>query len=124
MNDNIQTQNPKPAVDFFGAEGEAFVGLNILQLKVGEADGPFVVDKIELKKFGEGKRANEIPQVTAMKGNIPYTMPIAASFVARIEDAKLAKGDTFLIMRTEDYTSKDGTEGCESYIIKVTARAK
>ena len=124
MNEN---QNPNPnasGVDFDNAQGEAFVGLNLLKLNVGQADGPFVVKTIELKKFGKGNRVNEIPQMVAMKGSTPYTMPIAASFIARMEDASLAKGDTFLLKRTEDYTSQDGTEGCQSYIIKVLDRAE
>jgi hypothetical protein len=122
MNENQTNQNP--SVDFDNAQGEAFVGLNLLKLNVGQADGPFVVDSITLKEFGKGSRKNEIPQMVAKKGSTPYTMPIAASFIARMEDAKLAKGDTFLLKRTEDYTSQDGTEGCQSYIIKVLDRAE
>lgn len=123
MNEN-PNQNTAPGVDFDNAQGESFVGLNLLKLRVGEADGPFVVASLALKKFGEGARAKELPQVVGMKGSTPYTMPISASFIARLEDAKLAKGDTFLIKRTEDYTSQEGTEGCQSYIIKVLNRAK
>lgn len=122
MNENQTNQNP--GIDFDNAEGEAFVGLNLLKLNVGQADGPFVVEQIAMKEFGEGKRKKEIPQMVAKKGSTPYTMPIAASFIARMEDAKLAKGDTFLLKRTEDYVSSEGTEGCQSYIIKVIDRAK
>jgi len=124
MNPENQNQNQNSGVDFDGAQGEAFVGLNLLKLNVGQADGPFVVQSIELKKFGKGNRVNEIPQMVALKGSTPYTMPIAASFIQRMEDANLAKGDTFLLKRTDDYTSQDGTEGCQSYIVKVTDRAE
>jgi hypothetical protein len=64
-----------------------------------------------------------LPQVTAKKGNTPYIMPIAASFQARLKDAALKKGDTFLIKRVGDYVSAEGTPGCHSYLLKVTARA-
>lgn len=116
--------NQNTGIDFDKAEGESFVGLNLLKLNVGQADGPFVVESITMKEFGKGSRKNELPQMVARKGTTPYTMPIAASFIARTEDAKLAKGDTFLLKRTEDYTSQDGTEGCQSYIIKVIDRAE
>lgn len=117
-------QNQNSGVDFDNAQGESFVGLNLLKLNVGQADGPFVVESITMKEFGKGSRKNDLPQMVARKGTTPYTMPIAASFIARMEDAKLAKGDTFLLKRTEDYTSQDGTEGCQSFIIKVIDRAE
>ncbi len=123
MNEN---PNPTPAasgVDFDNIQGESFVGLNLLKLEVNQADGPFVIQSVAMKKFGEGSRAKELPQVIALKGNTPYTMPIAASFVARFEDASIGKGDSFVLKRTNDYTSQEGTEGCHSYILKVTARA-
>lgn len=111
-------------VDFDNAQGESFVGLNLLKIGVGQSDGPFKVTSINKKKFGEGSRAKELDQIMATKGNTPYTLPIAASFLARVKDAKLKVGDSILIKRTEDYTSEEGTEGCHSYLIKVTDRAK
>ncbi len=120
----MSEQNNIPAgVDFDKAEGESFVGLNLLALAVGQTEGPFVVEKIEQKEFGEGNRKKMLPQVTANKGNTPYIMPIAASFQQRLKEAALKKGDTFLIKRVGDYTSQEGTPGCHSYLLKVTERA-
>lgn len=121
MENNPISQAPQ-GIDFDAAQGEAFVGLNLLKLEVGQSDGPFLVIELKLKKFGEGSRAKELPQMIGMKGSTPYTMPISASFIARCEDAKLAKGDTFILKRTEDYVSNEGTEGCQSYILKVLSR--
>ncbi len=117
-------ENINSGIDFDSAPGEAFVGLNIIRLSVGQADGPFVVQSIMMKPFGEGARKKDIPQVIATKGNVPYTMPIAAAFIKRLEEAALKKGDTFIIKRDNDYTSRDGTPDCEAYLLKVTARAK
>lgn len=126
MEPNPNQQNSAPqnsSVDFDNSKGESFVGLNLLKLQVNQADGPFVVESITMKKFGTGTRQKELPQVVGIKGSTPYTMPISASFIARMEDAGLKKGDSFLIKRTDDYTSSEGTENCQSYIIKVTGRS-
>lgn len=113
------------AVDFDSAQGEAFVGLNLLDLEEGEADGPFVVQEIEQKEFKQGKKVDVLPVFHCMKGTTPVDMPVSASFLTKAEEAKLSVGDTFLVKRGKDYDSKDfGTKNCKSYLLKVTARAK
>jgi len=111
-------------IDFDNAPGEAFVGLNILNLEVGEADGPFVLQKIEEKEFGTGKNKKMLPQYQSVKGNTPVIMPISASFLTKADEAKLKDGDTFLVKRDRNFTSREyGTENCKSYLVKVVARA-
>lgn len=117
-----QAQNT--GADFDNTKGESFVGLNLLKLQVGEADGPFVVSEMKMKEFGKGTNKKELPQVVGTKGSTPYTMPIAASWIARVEESGLKKGDEFMIKRTPDYVSTEfGTEGCQSYLLKITKRA-
>lgn len=123
LNENQNTPAVS-GVDFDNAPGEPIVGLNILQLEVNQADGPFTVEAITPKDFGEGARKKTLNQVIAKKGNTPYTMPIAASFMARAKDANLQPGDVFYIKRTADYISAEGTEGCQSFILKVQKAQK
>lgn len=111
-------------IDFHALQGEKFVGLNVLNIEVGETDGPFVLDKIEMKPFGTGKAKKDLPQYSAFKGSTSVIMPISASFLKKAEEAKLAPGDTFYVNRDRNFTSRDyGTENCKSYLIAVTARA-
>jgi hypothetical protein len=111
-------------IDFDNLKGESFVGLNLLDLTVGQADGPFVVNAITEKEFGVGKNKKLLPQYMCKKGTTPVTMPISASFLTKAKEAKLDVGDTFYIKREKDFTAKDfGTDNCKSYILKVTSRA-
>ena len=120
-------ENPvtSQAVDFDNAEGESFVGLNLLDLDEGESDGHFVVIGIEEKEFKQGKKTDMLPVYHCKKGTTPVDMPVSASFLTKAEEATLSVGDTFLVKRGKDYDSKDfGTKNCKSYLLKVTARAK
>jgi len=120
-------ENPvtSQAVDFDNAEGESFVGLNLLDLDEGESDGHFVVIGIEEKEFKQGKKTDMLPVYHCKKGTTPVDMPVSASFLTKAEEAALSVGDTFLVKRGKDYDSKDfGTKNCKSYLLKVTARAK
>ena len=112
--------------DFDSAGGEAFVGLNLLSLEEGQADGPFVLSSIEPKWFGVGKARKELNQYIAMKGTTPVIMPISASFLMKAEgEAKLQIGDVFGVKRTANYDAKEsGQRNCKSYLIKVLSRAK
>lgn len=111
-------------VDFDGAKGEAFVGLNLLQLNVNQADGPFRIVEIVTKDFGTAKKPNPLPVYHTMKGTTPVQMPISASFLTKASEANLAVGDVILVKRGENFKSAEfGTENCKSYLLKVTARA-
>jgi hypothetical protein len=111
-------------INFDALGGEKFVGLNVLNIEVGETDGPFVLEKIEQKEFGVGKNKKMLPQYSAMKGTTSVIMPISASFIKKAEEAKLSPGDTFYVKRDRNFTSRDfGTENCKSFLIAVTGRA-
>ncbi len=117
-------RNEAGGIDFDAADGEAFVGLNILDLHEGAADGPFKLVNILPTEFGVGKGKKLINVYHTMKGTTPVQMPISASFITKAEEAKLQKGDTFLVKRGNNFKSREfGTENCKSYLIKVTARA-
>lgn len=113
----------------FGKSGEVLAGLNILKLNVGEVAGPFVLKKILLaQKLGTGKGADKRKPVDVYVSEFngqEIRMPVSASFVGKAKDANLAVGDTFLVRRDADYTSKEyGSRECKSYSLNVTARAK
>jgi len=111
-------------VNFDTAEGEAFVGLNILDLAPDQSDGPFVMEGVIDKTFGIGKAAKTIGVIQAVKGTTPVQMPIAGSFMQKAKEANLQKGDIFFVKRGKDFKSKDwGTDNCKSYLLKVTFRA-
>lgn len=117
-------RNESGGVDFDAAEGEAYVGLNLLDLAEGQADGPFKLANIIPTEFGVGKSKKLINVYHTMKGTTPVQMPISASFITKAEEAKIQKGDTFLVKRGNNFKSKEfGTENCKSYLIKVTSRA-
>lgn len=116
-------RNPDGSINFDAADGEAYVGLNVLALEVGQADGPFTVVNIIPTDFGAGKAKKSINVLHCMKGSTPVQMPIAASFITKAEEAKLAKGDKFIVQRGPNFKSKQyGTENCQSYLVKVLSR--
>jgi hypothetical protein len=117
------TANSDP-IDFDNLGGESFVGLNLLDLDVGEADGPFVLAKIDPTVFGSGKAAKTIDVYCANKGSTEIRMPISASFMVKVQEANLKIGDTFYVKRGKNFSSKAfGTDNCKSYLLKVTKRA-
>ncbi len=113
---------------FAALGGEAYQGLNILKLAPGEGAGPFKLVKILLKqKLGKGaaaaKRKPVDVYVAADASGVEIRMPVAASFVGKATDAGLAVGDTFAVLRTEDYESQFKTKGA-GYALRVISRAK
>jgi hypothetical protein len=120
----------KGSIDFDGASGEEFSGLNILKLEKGEAAGPFV-----LRTIKENQLLGKAPKKDKKDTRKPVTvyiatfngkevrMPIAAAFTMKAKDANLSIGDTFLVKRLDDYTSDFGTV-CKGYALKVTERKK
>ena len=101
-------------VDFDNLQGETFAGLNLLNLEVGEADGPFKLVSIKDKDFGTGKAKKTLPQYSTMKGTTPVIMPISASFLTKAVEAKLVPGNVFYVKRDKNFTSKEfGTENCK-----------
>jgi hypothetical protein len=112
----------------FGQTGEVLAGLNILKLEIGQVGGPFILKKIlPNQDLGGGKGKNKRKPVdvyVAEHNKLEIRMPVSASFVGKAKDAKLAPGDTFLVRRDPDYTSKEyGSRECKSYSINITARA-
>jgi hypothetical protein len=116
------------ASQFHEAAGELHAGKNILKLQPGQAAGPFVLVEIladqELGTKGRKKLAPVDVYIGEDAAGTRWNMPLAAAFISKVEEAKLAIGDTFLVLRTDDYTSNTyGTKG-QGYSLKVTARAK
>lgn len=112
----------------FGQTGEVLAGLNILTLAVGEVGGPFVLKKIlKNQTLGAGaaaKKRKPVDVYVAEHNKLEIRMPVSASFVGKAADAKLAVGDTFLVRRDPDYTSKEyGSRECKSYSLNITKRA-
>lgn len=107
-------------------KGERFAGANILKLGPGQGARDLVVTKIGVQKVkGRGKdkgKTREIPSyaATAPDGR-EYRLPLNASFVAKMQDAKVKVGDTIALARGEDYTSREGNRGV-SFDLIVQAR--
>ncbi len=115
------------AADFAAMGGEAYQGLNILKLQPGEGAGPFKLVKIlPEQKLGKGSAASKRKPVdvyvAADGSGVEIRMPVAASFVGKAKDASLAVGDTFAVLRTEDYESQFKTKGA-GYALRVISRA-
>ena len=112
----------------FGKSGEVMAGLNILKLEIGQVGGPFTLKKILANQtLGAGKAAKgrkPVDVYVAEHNKMEIRMPVSASFVGKAKDAKLAVGDTFLVRRDPDYTSKEyGSRECKSYSLNITKRA-
>jgi hypothetical protein len=118
---------------FDNLTGEIYAGLNIVKLEPGEAAGPFRLLRIDrdVEIARPGKKKNGTPgkvdkyvgEHLAFKGR-EAQMPIAASFLGKCDDSKLAVGDIFAFRRGENYTDKTyGQKNCQSFELKVLARA-
>lgn len=115
-----------PGNAFDEHDGEVFQGLNILKLEVNETAGIFTLKKILFnQKLGKSDKRKPVDVYVAEFNKQEIRMPISASFIGKVKDAKLAVGDTFLVRRDADYSSKEhGTKNCKSYSLKVMSRAK
>lgn len=115
------------AAAFGNMGGETFAGMNILKLEVGKAAGPIVIKKILKDQIlGKGSAAKKRKPVDVYVGElnkIEVRLPVAASLVGKLKDAKVGVGDTIAILREDDYVSQFKTRGA-SYILKVISRAK
>jgi hypothetical protein len=103
---------------FDNFEGES-LGLNILNLEVGESDGPFTVKSIVPTEFRQGKQVNTIKVYTCLKGTTEVRMPISASFVDKADKYPFKIGTVFVIKRTKNFQAKDYGTSCKAYLIKV-----
>lgn len=107
--------------------GETYEGLNILKLNPGQAAGPILIKDILMnQKLGKDSAAKKRKPVDVYVGDFngqTLRLPVAASFVAKCKEAKVAVGDTIAIMRGDDYTSQFKTRGA-SYVLKVISRKK
>lgn len=110
---------------FAALTGERFSGLNVLKLLPGQAALGLVITKIGVQKVkGRGKEKNkvrEIPAYSAEAEGKEWKLPLNASLVAKLQEAKVKVGDTIAIARGDEYTSKDGNKG-SSFELVVQAR--
>lgn len=115
---------------FDSAVGEVFAGLNIVKIPVGGAAGPFkflrlleprILNKKFKKKIETGVAVLVNEAGTALGADVQ--LPASASMTQKLLDAKIAPGDVFFIGRDADYTSKQGREDCQAYILKVVHRS-
>lgn len=113
------------AAAFAALSGERFSGLNVLKLAAGESALGLVITKIGTQTVkGRGKEKNKtrnIPAYSAEAGGKEWKLPLNASLVAKLIEAKVKVGDTIAIARGDEYTSKDGNKGT-SYELVVQAR--
>lgn len=130
--DKLATAGLVPAGDFradaatFAAlQGERFSGLNVLKLTAGQSAMNLVITAIGTQTVkGRGKEKNKtrnIPAYSAEAGGKVWKLPLNASLVAKLVEAKVKVGDTIAIARGDEYTSKDGNKGT-SYELVVQAR--
>lgn len=109
---------------------EVFFGMQILKLKIGESAGPFRLNQVledqDCTPAGAKKKFDPVDvYVGKDEQGLEIRMPIAASFIGKAVDSKLALGDEFHVMRLPDYTSKNySKENCQSYALAITKRAK
>lgn len=115
------------AADFAKLGGEVFAGKRILKLKENEGAGPFIVVEILKDQDLNGKSKKKLAPVTVYVATDAdgqrINMPVAAAFLAKADEAKLAVGDEFSVFRTENYTSKTYKTQGFGYMLTITRRA-
>ena len=87
-------------------EGQEFGGkADVVDIKIGEVAGPFVyLNHVPM----ETRLGNvTVHQATTEDGDT-VRLPISATFVRAVDQAKLAFGDTFLVKRLDDVKKKQG----------------
>lgn len=115
--------------EFAAQGGEVSLGIRILKLDVGTAAGPFILTKIlknqDCTPSGAKKKFDPVDvYVAADPSGLDIRMPIAASFLGKAVDLQLAPGDTFSVLRMENYKSKSfNKDNCQSYGLAITKRA-
>ena len=105
-------------------KGEKLAGLNIIKLGLNEAAGPLVLARILLnqKLNPKYKETVDVYIATDSEGG-EWRAPASASFVTKAKESKLSIGDTFAILRSDDYISKLNSKACQSYELTIMARA-
>lgn len=107
-----------------GMSGQEFGGASgILDLKVGEVAGVFVYT-------GHQQVTTDLGETTVHTGldedNNQWRMPIQATFLRAVDQARLGMGDKFAVKRQEDQIKKRGKGAGNPmaiYAIKVLERA-
>ena len=125
--DNDVTPGVMTAEQFTALTGEKFAGLRILKLEPNQGAGPFTLKEILANQDlnqDKKKKMSPVDVYVATDAAGEIRMPVAASFVGKARDAKLAPGDSFAVFRTEDYKSKTFKTEAKGYNITVIARAK
>lgn len=111
---------------FDNLTGERYAGLNVLKLAAGQSALGLVISAIGVQEVkGRGKEKGKTRKIPSYSAKAPdgaeYRLPLNASFVAKMEEAKVKVGDTVAIRRGEDYVSKAGNRGT-SFDLLVQAR--
>jgi hypothetical protein len=112
-----------PLIDasaFNQTEGKKITGGgNLLVLAVGTAAGPFTVTDVTEKVLNPKYKPVNV-YTTADAQGTEWQMPSATSFVDKADKAALVEGETFLILRNDDYRARG--KDCQSYAINITSR--
>lgn len=114
------------AAAFSGLGGRHFAGLNIVNVEVGQAAGPFTLIEIlkdqnlqKKKKLKKGEKPNLVDIYIADFNGTTIRMPASASFVMKAKESKLKVGDIFAIKRNQNYKNDFGNESSKSWELKV-----
>lgn len=116
---------------FDNLSGEKLLGLNIIELAVGEAAGPFKLVGIlkdqnlnKKKKLKVGEKPKLIDIYVGENGGNQVRMPASASFIMKAAESKLSFGDIFAIKRLPDYPNPNGGMPGKDWHLVITERNK
>ncbi len=116
---------------FDNLTGEKALGLNIIEIAVGEAAGPFKLVNIlkdqnlnKKKKLAKGEQPKLIDVYVGEIGNVQVRMPASASFILKAKDLKLSLGDVFAVKRLPDYPNPHGGKDGKDYHLVIIERSK
>ncbi len=116
---------------FDNLTGEKLLGLNIIELKVGEAAGPFRLVNIlkdqnlaKKQKLKKGEKPKLIDIYVGENGGNQVRMPASASFILKAQESKLSIGDIFAVKRLPDYPNPNGGMPGKDWHLVITERAK
>lgn len=111
--------------------GEKALGLNIIEVPVGQAAGPFRLVNIlkdqnlnKKKKLAPGEAPKLIDIYVGESGGHQIRMPASASFILKAKDLKLSLGDTFAIKRLADYPNPNGGKDGKDWHLVIIERSK
>lgn len=105
-------------------EGSEFGGqADIMSLDVGEIGGPFLYIGFQPMRLEDKDVTVHIGQTSE---GVNMRLPISASFLRSVDQAKLVPGDKFAVKRNEDVAKKNGKgkgNMMQIYSLKVIERS-